>query len=369
MISRFIVEPTQRFPTCHAGTICELPNGDLLAAWYTGLHEGSPDSVICGSRLKSGDASWGTPEIWVNVANHAAGNPRLFIGPDQAVWLIAPVNYGAWCDGGTRMFFKRSFDLGRTWTDLEILTRRRRILGKNKGLSVRPNILILPVEYEGLGDVAFMRTTNAGRTWSIVDCPGGGAYLDQPSIVQLTNGDLMAYMRSWEGYIYETHSTDFGLTWSKPVSTTLPNNNSGIDMVRLASGRLVLSYNPTALGAAGNLTSEDVYGVGVASRFAHGVLSKAGNEELQRMIHKSKAQGEYHPSGLLSWGPRTPLCLAVSDDEGKSWQNRLTLEDAPGEFSYPAIIQSSDKTIHVIYTHNRTKMKHVRLVESEILVH
>jgi len=139
---------------------------------------------------------------------------------------------------------KRSYDLGSTWTDLEILTRRRRILGKNKALCISPELLILPVEYEGLGDVAFMRTTNAGRTWSIIDCPGSGAYLDQPAIVQLTNGDLMAYMRSWEGVIYETHSHDLGLSWSRPASTSLPNNNSGIDMVRLTSGRLVLAYKP-----------------------------------------------------------------------------------------------------------------------------
>ena len=64
-----------------------------------------------------------------------------------------------------------------------------------------PEIWILPVEYEGLGDVAFMRSTRqeSGRSY---DCLGGGAYLDQPTLVQLSNGDLMAYMRSWEGFIY-----------------------------------------------------------------------------------------------------------------------------------------------------------------------
>jgi predicted neuraminidase len=367
MKSTYIVEPTDRFPTCHAGTICELPNGDLLAAWYTGQREGSPDSVICGSRLKAGASSWGAPEIWVNVAGHAAGNPRLFVGPDQAIWLISPVNYGAWCDGGTRMFFKRSYDLGHSWTDLEILTQRRRILGKNKPLHIPPDIWILPVEYEGIGDIAFLRSINGGKTWKTIDVHGGGAYLDQPTLVQLSNGDLLAYMRSWEGYIYETHSHDAGLTWSMPTSTSLPNNNSGIDMVCLATGRLVLAYNPTALGPSGNLTSEDVYGVGVVSRFAHAALRNAGNQELQRMISKTAPESELHASGLLSWGPRTPLCLAVSEDEGVSWKIRTTLEDSPGEFSYPAIIQASDGTVHIIYTHNRTRMKHTQIKENEII--
>ena len=186
---QFIFEPSERFPTCHAGTICELPNGDLLAAWYTGLHEGSPDSVIRGSRLPCGQTQWEPPRVWVNVANHAAGNPRLFIGPDQAVWLIAPVNYGAWCDGGTRTYFKRSYDLGQTWTDLEILTRARRILGKNKAA-------LYPAGYPGfypwnmkaLGDVAFMRSADQGAPGRSSTLRGGGAYLDQPTIVQLTDG-------------------------------------------------------------------------------------------------------------------------------------------------------------------------------------
>ena len=366
MKSSFAFEGSDTYPTCHAGTICELENGDLLAAWYTGKYEGSPDSVICGSRLRSGEQTWEPPTVFVNVANRAAGNPRLFVGPDKGVWLISPVNYGEWCDGGTRMFMKRSYDLGLTWTDLEILTRRRRILGKNKPIFIKPSVWILPMEYEGLGNVAFMRSANGGKTWKIIDCGGGGAYLDQPTLVQLSNGDLLAYMRSWEGYIYATCSHDLGLTWDKPSPTGLPNNNSGIDMVRLASGKLVLAYNPTALGATGNLTSSDLYGVGVALRFAHSALKKAGGDELQRKIFKVETEADLHSSGLLSWGPRTPLVVGVSDDEGASWRTALVLEDAPGEYSYPAVIQGADGAIHILFTHRRTRMKHVRLEESDL---
>ena len=175
---------------------------------------------------------------------------------------------------GTRRFFKRSYDNGETWTDLELLTLRRRILGKNLPLHIQPDIWILPVEYEGLGDVAFMRSADQGQSWKIIDCPGGGAYLDQPTIVQLSNADLLAYMRSWEGFIYETRSQDLGLTWCTPRPTPLPNNNSGIAMLRVASGDLLLAYNPTGLGPEGNLTSMQVYGVGVAARFAHRALQR-----------------------------------------------------------------------------------------------
>jgi predicted neuraminidase len=367
MKSSFVFDGSTCFPASHAGAICELANGELLAAWYAGSRESAPDSVILGSRLPVGAKEWQPVTVWVDVAQRAAGNPRLFVGPDGAVWLIAPVNYGHWCDGGTRLFLKRSYDLGQTWTDLEIFRARRRILGKNKPLFVAPDTWILPMEYEGIGDICFMRSTNQGKTWQVIDVPRAGAYLDQPTVVQLGSGELLAYNRSWEGLVYATRSQDLGLTWSVPAPTTLLNPNSGIDMLRMKSGKLVLAYNPVALGPQGNLITARSRNEGIATRFDHRDLQKAGDLELGRMIDKKQIDIEVYPNGLPTWGPRTPLCLAVSHDEGETWEDRITLENEQGEFSYPSIIQGSDSAIHIIYTHQRTRMKHVHLEEKELL--
>ena len=78
-----------------------------------------------------------------------------------------------------------------------------------------------------------------------------------------------------------------GLTWADPDRPHLPNNNSGIDMVRLHQGSCCW-HTIHSPWSGGKSDFEDVYGVGVASRFAHRALRKAGNEELQRMIHKRR---------------------------------------------------------------------------------
>ena len=50
--------------------------------------------------------------------------------------------------------------------------------------------------------------------------------------------------------------------------------------------------------------------------------------------------------------------VAVTRD-GKVWEAALVLESEPGEYSYPAIIQTSDGRVHITYTWKRDRIKHV----------
>ena len=59
--------------------------------------------------------------------------------------------------------------------------------------------------------------------------------------------------------------------------------------------------------------------------------------------------------------PRTPLCVAISED-GEHWQLLATLEDGPiSEYSYPAVVEGRDGTIHITYTWRRERICHVEL--------
>ncbi|HMO37562.1 MAG TPA: exo-alpha-sialidase, partial [Gemmatales bacterium] len=60
----------------------------------------------------------------------------------------------------------------------------------------------------------------------------------------------------------------------------------------------------------------------------------------------------------IATSARSPLNVAVSRD-GITWQAGLVLENEKGEFSYPAVIQTKDGLVHITYTWNRKKIRHV----------
>jgi len=73
----------------HGSTVVELPNGDLLAAWFQGSGERWADDVaIMGARLKAGEESWSKIFIMADVPGFPDINPILFIDSKCKLWLM-----------------------------------------------------------------------------------------------------------------------------------------------------------------------------------------------------------------------------------------------------------------------------------------
>ena len=73
----------------HGSTIVELPNGDLLTAWFQGSGERWADDVrIFGARKKYGGDKWSEPFIMADVADFPDINPTLFVDEKNRLWLI-----------------------------------------------------------------------------------------------------------------------------------------------------------------------------------------------------------------------------------------------------------------------------------------
>jgi len=73
----------------HGSTIVELPNGDLLAAWFQGSGERWADDVrIMGARLLVGEDKWSEPFVMADVPGFPDINPILFLDPQERLWLM-----------------------------------------------------------------------------------------------------------------------------------------------------------------------------------------------------------------------------------------------------------------------------------------
>lgn len=300
------------FAQCHASTIVQTQDA-LVAAWFGGTREKHPDVGIWVSRHEG--LGWSPPVEVAHGVQHSrkrypTWNPVLFQpkeGPLLLFYKAGPSPSTWWG------MLTTSDDQGRTWS----LPRRlpEDILGpvKNKPIQLPNGDLLCPSSSEHDGwRVHFERTSDLGQTWEHIGPINDGTRQSaiQPSLLTYTDGRLQMLSRSRQGTILQSWSSDGGWTWSALTETLLPNPNAGLDAVTLADGRQLLVYNHTTI-----------------------------------------EQGKWG-------GPRSPLNVAVSDD-GVTWQAALVLEDEPGEYSYPAVIQAADGLVHVTYTWKRTRIKHV----------
>ena len=322
IISELIFSP-ENSPTaqCHASTIEETDNG-FIAAWFGGTHEGHKDVGIWISINTRG--KWSQPVevvngIQVNGLRYPCWNPVFFkpvSGPLMLFYKLGPGPQKWWG------MLVTSDDDGLTWSEPRELGYgiHGKLIGpaKNKPVQLEDGTIICPasIEYQDESGDLFWRVffeiyDNGGNILKVTEYINDGIQYDaiQPCILTHPGNSLQALCRSRQNVITHSWSYDSGLTWSNMTATILPNPDSGIDALTLADGRHILAYNHTT--------------------------SKSGFPEGRNMLN-----------------------IAVSEN-GINWKPVMTLERQEGEYSYPAIIQSSDGLLHVTYTYQRRSIKHL----------
>ena len=347
--SEFVFEQAP-FASAHASTIVETPDRGLLVAWFGGSAEGSDDVEIWMSRKPaeptSGAAEGATPrEVLGAPPNESARSApgavaRTHWSPPQQVTttLDIPVwNPVLFQDAATTWLFykvgpsprewigayQRSTDGGRSWSPVTYLPAgllgpiRTKPLVLSDGTWLAGSSVEAGYRWDTPREAPYRswavwveRSEDRGETWSKhgpVTVPGEPFGVIQPTLWQCSGGEIRMLMRSTDriGRIVASSSYDGGRTWTPGRVTALPNPNSGIDAVRLRDGRVVLVYN-----------------------------------------HLSKGRHAIH--------------LAVSADDGETWTEPALLESGPGEYSYPAVIQSEDGAIHITYTWQRKRIRYTR---------
>ena len=352
-----VVEPRGEGPflECHSASIAENRRGDLVATYFAGVKERTPDCSIYVSIKKKGSNEWSAPilagdgvfvlgtedaaragiEDTTTLAGEgpvkarrsdkafrkadasrmrrkACWNPVLMQEPggDMVLYYKIGLKVSDWT-----AWVVRSRDGGKTWGDREYLGDS--LLGpvKNK-IMANAGRLIAPTSLESHGwHLYFELSDDGGKTWRKTPFVEADTTIlaIQPALLRLGGANIAAVARTRNRQVAYTESHDNGETWSKIELLSMPNNNSGLDAVTTRDGRHVMICNDWP-------------------------------------IEPDKQKGA-----------RTPLSLMTSDD-GKTWTHWMTLEDSPiSQYSYPSIIETSDGHLHCIYTWRRRRIKHVEI--------
>ncbi|WP_229203197.1 sialidase family protein [Dyadobacter jejuensis] len=306
----FVFGDERPFPECHASTVVRLPDGNFITAWFGGTKEKDPDVGIWMSKGQPGN--WSAPVEIAKIREDAHWNPVLQVTDGGQVILYYKVGkeIARW-----ETWVQTSDDGGDSWSEAyELVPGDKGGRGpvKDKLIVLTDGTWLAGASDEQDGWKVFVdRSEDQGKTWTrspffkidTMAIKGKGAI--QPTLWESAPGKVHMLVRTTGGKIGRSDSDDNGKTWSEIVATSLPNPNSGIDLDRLEDGSLVLAYNP-----------DD-----------------------------------------SDWGSRSPLSLAMSEDNGTTWPVRFDLDkgDKEDEFSYPAVIAWGD-SVAVTYTWNRQKI-------------
>ena len=312
------INPASTEPKVHAGTLAELPDGRLVAAWYAGSGEGARDVAIQLS-VRGGDGAWSAPrpvflrgQVAASLRRHvhSLGNPVLLTDDSGRLGLVfVSIAAGKW--SGSSMNLAWSMDGGQTWTPPEKLTlnplANLSALPRNPPVPLRGGGWAVPVYEEFLGrfpEVLWLRPQRSAAT-AAVSRMADGMSVFQPSVVALSADHARAFYRddSGAGRVFIAASADRGRTWGEGLASALPNVDSGVCALRLPDGRLLCAVNDSADRKRENLR------------------------------------------------------LALSADDGATWRYVATLAEERGEnFDYPYLILGRDGRVRMLYSARGTRL-------------
>lgn len=340
-------------PFGHAANAIELDNGNIFVTWYCGSYEGSEDQRIAGT-LRTSDGSWQPAHIVVDRFEYQGDTWIPEIGvpiptPDgdlRLVFWACPLSgfrlvknpgiiriAGGW--GGGSWFPYPTVSYEETVWTRDIPTSRVFISQLTSEYTAHSPQLF--TEEPGLVVMGAARKLESGRwvlpyhterkdrwfhsrfflsderqeKWEtkadIFAEPG----CLEPVVVQLPSGDILCYMRhgGFDGHIWRAVSSDECRAFSDPKPTNLRNPNAGIDIgVSKVSNRLLVVYND-------------------------------------------------------NYRQRTPLCVGISEDDGKTFLMR-DVESKPGAFAYPKLLQDRNGLWHLFYSHDYRHIQHAWFEEA-----
>lgn len=287
--------------------------GRVFASWFTGgPKEPSPENAVLLCYSDDQVKSFTRPQVMAAPGNGTrCFDPTLWIDPKGRLWYIFnrgnkdTAKHDVWariCDDpdATPPVFGAELRVGYEgpyafrMNKPTVLSSGEWIMPVTHAMEPVREWFAGPKQLQGVGI-----STDEGKTWRLHGALKAPEWALECMITELKDGRLWLLTRTGGGFLWESHSSDNGLTWSEAKASTIPNPGSRFFIRRLASGNLLLVNH-------------------------HGFTGKT----------------------------RSHLTAQISTDDGKTWNEGLLLDERKG-VSYPDGVQDRDGLIWITYDHDR----------------
>jgi len=319
-LEQYFLNPLDDPPSVHAGSLTQLPDGEVIAAWFGGSREGAADVAIYTARFDASQQEWSAPVVVTDRLRTSRelgryvrklGNPVIYADQQGRVWLYyVTVSLGGWA--GSSITVKVSENGGRRWSTAQRLVTSPFLnvstLVKGSPIALEQGQLLLPVYHEMInkfGEVLQLDPRNRLiAKYRMTHQPQA----IQPWVVPQSGTRATAfYRRSGNAppRVLVNHSNVSSKHWGPLKPGNAPNPGASVSVIRGHDGHYLMAYNPQESN-------------------------------------------------------RTQLALARSSD-GLHWEKLRDLElgKDDDEFSYPYLIRGQNDNYHLIYTWQRKRMRHL----------
>ncbi len=360
---------TQQYIHTHAASLVELSDGRIRAFWFAGSSEGAEDVEIRSAVFDPAKNIWsaeqsiasreGTQRSLLRYVKKL-GNPVAQRASDGTLWLFyVTVSLGGWA--GSSITAITSGDDGVTWSPARRLITSPFInistLVKGTPFLYSDGTMGLPVYHEFIGKFAeLLRISNTGEIIDKQRLSSGKSTLQPVVLIKSPQQALVLMRRSGTSpkRVIATKTDDAGQHWIVPTKTALANPDAAISGVVLPDKRILVVLNDIEEG-----------------RDALSLVVSADGGAIWKMVYQLEDQRGQPADPARYMQAAGELAKAtdasISDATGyaKSAQrNKCEAQICGFEFSYPYLIQTHSGDFHLVYTWNRSFIKHVQFTRA-----
>ena len=288
------------------------PKGRLFVSWFSGgPKEPSAENTVYLCRSDDQGQTFTNPEAMAGPTRAGrAFDPTLWRDPGGRLWYIFNRGskdtakhgvYARTCAEPDRPtpLWSAEFRVGYDEAPLSFRLNKPTVL--SSGPWIMPVTHAREPVYDWFAGAKQLQgvgvSEDKGRSWTLHGAVKAPQWALENMIVELRNGRLWMLIRTGSGFLWQSHSTDGGRTWTEATASAIPNPGSRFFIRRLASGNLLL-------------------------------------------VNHYRFKGRSH------------ITARLSADDGKNWNEGLLLDERGG-VSYPDGVQADDGLIWIVYDRDR----------------